>query len=113
MQMELHHGLLSAPRARPPERSGESPGPASDGEGGPSVTGGAGGGPERGGAGRAGMPWAPRRLIVSIQAREHVRLAVTQADDGADLAIAEGGEPAEPGAGNALDRHFQLQRDIV
>ena len=52
-------------------------------------------------------------FFVADQARQHVRLAVTQPDDRLDFAIAERRQPAEARAGDVGDRHRQVQRYVV
>ena len=60
-----------------------------------------------------GHPFEHAPLVVADQARQQVRLAVLQADHGVDLAIAEGGQPAEAGAGNTADQNLQRQRHLA
>src|SRR5436190_22153933 len=52
-------------------------------------------------------------FIVSNQPREHVRLAVAQADHRADLAVAERWQPAESRSRDALYRNLERQADLV
>ena len=52
-------------------------------------------------------------LVVANQSCQHVRLAVAQADDCIDLAVAERRQPAEAGAGDVGHRDIQLQRYVV
>ena len=62
------------------------------------------------------QPWRARELgplVVADQAREHVGLAVLEADRGRDFTIAEGRKSAEAAAGHAAQRQLQRQRDVV